>query len=50
MRLVPERSGWIEVVCGPMFSGKREERIRRMRRAALAAQRVGVFKPGIGAR
>ncbi len=50
MRLVPERSGWIEVVCGPMFSGKSEEMIRRMRRAEIAGQRVGVFKPAIDAR
>lgn len=37
--------GWIEVVCGPMFSGKTEELIRRMRRAQIAGQRVEIFKP-----
>ena len=39
--------GWIEVVCGPMFSGKSEELIRRLRRAEIARQRVQVFKPVI---
>jgi thymidine kinase len=37
--------GWIEVVCGPMFSGKSEELIRRLRRARIARKRVQVFKP-----
>jgi len=37
--------GWVEVICGSMFSGKTEELIRRLRRAALARQRVQVFKP-----
>jgi thymidine kinase len=37
--------GWIEVICGPMFSGKSEELIRRLRRAEIARQRVQVFKP-----
>ena len=37
--------GWIEVVCGPMFSGKTEELIRRMRRAQIAGQKVEIFKP-----
>ena len=40
----PKR-GWIEVVCGSMFSGKTEELIRRIRRAEFAKQRVGIFKP-----
>jgi thymidine kinase len=40
-------SGWIEVVCGPMFSGKSEELIRLLRRAAIARQRVQVFKPAL---
>lgn len=40
-------SGWIEVVCGPMFSGKTEELIRRMRRAQIAKQRVAIFKPKV---
>jgi thymidine kinase len=39
--------GWIEVICGPMFSGKSEELIRRIRRAEIARQRVQVFKPVI---
>ncbi|MCC6839609.1 MAG: thymidine kinase [Flavobacteriales bacterium] len=39
------RRGWIEVVCGSMFSGKTEELIRRMRRAEYAKQQVGIFKP-----
>jgi len=38
-------SGWIEVIAGPMFSGKSEELIRRLRRAAIARQRLQVFKP-----
>ena len=38
-------SGWIEVVCGSMFSGKTEELIRRVRRAQIARQKVQVFKP-----
>jgi thymidine kinase len=37
--------GWVEVICGPMFSGKSEELIRRLRRAQIARQRVQVFKP-----
>src|SRR6185369_14238693 len=37
--------GWIEVICGPMFSGKSEELIRRLRRAEIARQRVQIFKP-----
>src|SRR5437588_9295792 len=42
--------GWIEVVCGPMFSGKSEELIRRLRREEIARQRVQIFKPGIDQR
>ena len=42
--------GWIEVVCGSMFSGKTEELIRRIRRAMLGKQRVQVFKPAIDQR
>lgn len=45
-----QRSGWIEVVCGSMFSGKTEELIRRLRRAKFANQRVEVFKPKIDTR
>ena len=41
-----QKGGWIEVVCGPMFSGKTEELIRRMRRAQIARQKVEIFKPG----
>ena len=40
-----ERRGWIEVICGSMFSGKTEELIRRLRRARIANLRVGIFKP-----
>jgi thymidine kinase len=39
--------GWIEAICGPMFSGKSEELIRRLRRAQIARKRVQVFKPVI---
>jgi thymidine kinase len=42
--------GWIEFVCGPMFSGKSEELIRRLRRAEIARQRVQIFKPGVDQR
>ena len=42
--------GWIEVICGSMFSGKSEELIRRLRRAQIARQRVQIFKPRIDAR
>lgn len=44
------KSGWIEVVCGPMFSGKTEELIRRVRRARIARQAVEIFKPSIDIR
>src|SRR4029453_9165112 len=39
--------GWLGVICGPMFSGKSEEMIRRLRRAEIAGQRVVIFKPAI---
>jgi thymidine kinase len=39
--------GWVEVVCGCMFSGKTDELIRRLRRATIARQKVQVFKPSI---
>src|SRR4051812_6471796 len=42
--------GWIEVIAGPMFSGKSEELIRRLRRAEIARQRVQIFKPGMDQR
>jgi thymidine kinase len=50
MVVQPRGTGWIEVVCGPMFSGKTEELIRRLRRAELARQKVQVFKPEIDVR
>ena len=37
--------GWIEVICGPMFSGKTEELIRRLKRAIIAKNKILVFKP-----
>jgi thymidine kinase len=42
--------GWIEAICGPMFSGKSEELIRRLRRAMIARKRVQVFKPVLDSR
>lgn len=45
--IVKGNMGWIEVVVGPMFSGKSEELIRRLRRAEIARQRVQIFKPAI---
>ncbi len=50
MHVTKGNLGWIEVVCGPMFSGKSEELIRRLRRAEIARQRVQIFKPGIDQR
>jgi thymidine kinase len=47
IRVPPQRGGWLEVICGPMFSGKSEEMIRRLRRAEIAGQRVVIFKPRI---
>lgn len=47
MESVAGNIGWIEVVCGPMFSGKSEELMRRLRRAMIARRRVQVFKPVI---
>jgi thymidine kinase len=47
MELVAGNIGWIEVICGPMFSGKSEELMRRLRRAMIARKRVQVFKPVI---
>ncbi|MCB0765779.1 MAG: thymidine kinase [Flavobacteriales bacterium] len=44
------RKGWIEVICGSMFSGKTEELIRRLRRAEFARQKVEIFKPGVDKR
>jgi thymidine kinase len=45
IRIPPQSGGWLEVICGPMFSGKSEEMIRRLRRAEIAGQRVVIFKP-----
>ena len=45
-----ERTGWIEVVCGSMFSGKTEELLRRLTRARIAKQKVEVFKPSVDTR
>ena len=50
MDIVKGNMGWIEVVVGPMFSGKSEELIRRLRRAEIARQRVQIFKPIIDQR
>jgi thymidine kinase len=50
MEFVTGNTGWIEVICGPMFSGKSEELIRRLRRAMIARKRVQVFKPAIDTR
>ncbi len=48
--LVPRNTGWIEVICGCMFSGKTEELIRRLRRAQIAKQHVAIFKPRLDTR
>ncbi len=45
IRTQPHSGGWLEVVCGPMFCGKSEELIRRLRRAEIAGQRALVVKP-----
>ncbi|RBW59804.1 thymidine kinase [Tenacibaculum sp. E3R01] len=45
-----EQFGWIEVICGSMFSGKTEELIRRLKRAQFAKQRVEIFKPSVDTR
>ena len=44
---VMKHSGWVEAICGSMFSGKSEELIRRMRRSQFAKQEIQVFKPAI---
>ena len=44
------KAGWIEVVCGSMFSGKTEELIRRLKRAKIAKQKVEIFKPAVDTR
>ena len=48
--LIYHKQGWIEVICGCMFSGKTEELIRRLRRAKFARQKVEIFKPAIDVR
>jgi len=50
MEFLSGGAGWIEVICGPMFSGKSEELIRRLRRAMIARKRVQVFKPALDTR
>jgi len=50
MQIVHGKSGWLEVICGPMFSGKSEELIKRIRRAQIARRRVQIFKHGFDAR
>ncbi|ADP34217.1 thymidine kinase [Bacillus atrophaeus] len=44
---IMKQSGWLELICGSMFSGKSEELIRRVKRATYAKQEVRVFKPAI---
>ena len=50
MHAFPQDVGWIEVICGSMFSGKTEELIRRLKRAQIAKKQVQVFKPQIDTR
>ncbi|WP_341226198.1 thymidine kinase [uncultured Arcticibacterium sp.] len=45
-----QKMGWVELICGSMFSGKTEELIRRLNRAKIARQNVEIFKPGIDTR
>ncbi|MBW7846532.1 MAG: thymidine kinase [Bacteroidales bacterium] len=47
---ITNKGGWIEVICGSMFSGKTEELIRRLNRARIAKQKVEIFKPHIDKR
>ena len=47
MNIAPRDVGWIEVICGSMFSGKTEELMRRLRLAQIARQKVAIFKPKI---
>jgi len=47
VNIINQKTGWIEVICGSMFSGKTEELIRRIRRAEYARQPVLVFKPAL---
>lgn len=48
--IIQRNVGWIEVICGSMFSGKTEELIRLLRRASIARQKVSIFKPKIDKR
>ncbi|MCB0291889.1 MAG: thymidine kinase [Calditrichaeota bacterium] len=48
--IIQRNVGWIEVICGCMFSGKSEELIRRLKRATIARQKVAIFKPKIDTR
>lgn len=50
MQTLPRDTGWIEVVCGPMFSGKTSELIRRMERCVYARQKIKIFKPSLDTR
>ena len=50
MNIIRTDVGWIEVICGSMYSGKTEELIRRLRRAQIAKQKVSIFKPKIDTR
>jgi thymidine kinase len=50
MAIINTHLGWLEVICGSMYSGKSEELIRRLRRAQIARQRVQIFKPAIDSR
>ncbi len=47
MNVITQKTGWIEIICGGMFSGKSEELIRRARRTQYAQQKIQVFKPSI---
>src|SRR3954466_11009284 len=48
--MIGERRGWIEVICGSMFSGKTEELLRRLKRARIAHLKTEIFKPAIDSR
>ena len=50
MTLTPLNSGWIEAICGSMFSGKTEELMRRLRRAQIAKMNITIFKPHLDSR
>ncbi len=47
MNVMPKSGGWVEVICGSMFSGKSEELMRRLKRAQIARQKIAVFKPAL---